>query len=887
MANEDNAIAVWLQVHHILSKQKSVELATKLHDELIDSLGSLKLFMTGGSDGIAVTVLNNLGIPTAVQRNIVSLLEYVDNEGNSITVKSVDELSVMDVSILVQKIFPEEGAYSASFHANRINGFVLKCVDSASKLVEYGIQSPIHAENFLKSLSLWKTRGVPKKYFSSASCVDADHHQRLECVIETQHTGNAKVGQHSENAKVDQHTGNAKGGQHSENAKVGQHSEYAKVDQHSENAKVDQNTGNAKVDQHSENAKGDQHSENAKVDQHSENAKVDQHTENADEAEGANAAVVRREVGINSAVQVAGAATTTTTDAPSTAATDAPSAAATDASWRPSNSHRHKFIGVSTINVLDKVVHEVSITVAQVKVYIGIFNRLQDAVRAHDRALIRAIGPACCNESMLNFSLVRYKNDPETMFSVYDDQLNEALLTKSDWTGPKPLHHELFTFGAPLIVATANEKKRTNAVTIDGGAKKRATAAHTKNAQVDQHTENADEDQDVNATVVQREVGVDSAVQGASRDKRAAVIAMVARAVGRAAANEKKRAHATSIDADAKKRATVVVEPEQLVPSMEDPEEIVPSSSSKKGSLVDTTSLLPPTQVVLPVEHVITQPLQEQSSSVTKEAEEDSSRTRSLSVSSDFSSPVKIPRKTAEARKAFQRFKPSQRSMMNRKVVMNPKTAVDSTPASIDQPSMDPPVIRILMRGAALNNSTQSNNDDEEVEANPLQRATASDFTFPPVSDVSVPVADAAVVSPVTDDDAVAVGEHAAAAAAATIYGGGFPLSMEEDSDSDSDASYAIPLRGFELNSSHKLPTTTGSTPSSSSTSSFASTPTPSSTSSSASTSEHSSSSSSSSAAELFFKASEESVMIEALADFNRTAEAGACRARYVLYVCR
>jgi hypothetical protein len=152
---------------------------------------------------------------------------------------------------------------------------------------------------------------------------------------------------------------------------------------------------------------------------------------------------------------------------------------------------------------------------------------------------------------------------------------------------------------------------------------------------------------------------------------------------------------------------------------------------------------------------------------------------------------------------------------------------------------MDPSVIHISALGAALINTSQNKNnyhDDNANNAAPLTEeveATASDFTALQVPSVDAPAADAVVVA--------------------------VPLSMA-DWESDSDASYAIPLRGFELNGGNQLPTSATSS---------------------------SSQQSSSSAAELFLKASAEAVMIGALVDFNRSAEAGTCLVRYVKHACR
>jgi hypothetical protein len=167
---------------------------------------------------------------------------------------------------------------------------------------------------------------------------------------------------------------------------------------------------------------------------------------------------------------------------------------------------------------------------------------------------------------------------------------------------------------------------------------------------------------------------------------------------------------------------------------------------------------------------------------------------------------------------------------------------------------MDPSVIHISALGAALINTTQNNsNDDDDDDANnaaPLTEEVEATVNALLVPNMEAPAADAVVVA--------VEGAHIPAIDAEVSHDvGGLSMSMA-DRDSDSDASYAIPLRGFESNGGNQLPTSATS-----------------------SSSQHSSSS----VADLFLRASAEADMIGALVDFNRSAEAGACRARYVKHV--
>jgi hypothetical protein len=77
-----------------------------------------------------------------------------------------------------------------------------------------------------------------------------------------------------------------------------------------------------------------------------------------------------------------------------------------------------------------------SITLYGRTIQIGTFIDSEMASIAHDRALIRALGPKQCQTTDLNYPLTYYSKDPLDSFAQYDSLIKAALFGTS-WSGPK------------------------------------------------------------------------------------------------------------------------------------------------------------------------------------------------------------------------------------------------------------------------------------------------------------------------------------------------------------------------------------------------------------------------------------------------------------------
>lgn len=83
--------------------------------------------------------------------------------------------------------------------------------------------------------------------------------------------------------------------------------------------------------------------------------------------------------------------------------------------------------------------YEARITLFEHEIELGQFASEHEAAIAHDRALMRAIGPKHCRSDELNFPVVYYASDPLHEFSQYDSVLKQGLFGSSEgcWNGPK------------------------------------------------------------------------------------------------------------------------------------------------------------------------------------------------------------------------------------------------------------------------------------------------------------------------------------------------------------------------------------------------------------------------------------------------------------------
>ena len=85
----------------------------------------------------------------------------------------------------------------------------------------------------------------------------------------------------------------------------------------------------------------------------------------------------------------------------------------------------------------DEVIYSANMNFQGRFVDLGIFHSEEAAARAHDRALIRAIGPSNCRSCDLNYPINLYSSEPLSRFTDFDELL-KAQLTVTSWNGLKP-----------------------------------------------------------------------------------------------------------------------------------------------------------------------------------------------------------------------------------------------------------------------------------------------------------------------------------------------------------------------------------------------------------------------------------------------------------------
>ena len=101
-----------------------------------------------------LAIFDDVGLPKTVQPMVKAKILSMNR-------KRLDTLSVNEVQILLKNVFPEDTQYGDNFEARKINGFVLRSVQNANTLTDWGIDSKIYADALLVHLSSWKEFGVP------------------------------------------------------------------------------------------------------------------------------------------------------------------------------------------------------------------------------------------------------------------------------------------------------------------------------------------------------------------------------------------------------------------------------------------------------------------------------------------------------------------------------------------------------------------------------------------------------------------------------------------------------------------------------------------------------------------------------------------------------
>jgi hypothetical protein len=78
----------------------------------------------------------------------------------------LETLTTREVQLVLSGIFPD-GEYADMFITKKINGFVLSTVNSAERLIQWGMPEEDHAQLLWQKLAHWKIYGVPLEYLEA------------------------------------------------------------------------------------------------------------------------------------------------------------------------------------------------------------------------------------------------------------------------------------------------------------------------------------------------------------------------------------------------------------------------------------------------------------------------------------------------------------------------------------------------------------------------------------------------------------------------------------------------------------------------------------------------------------------------------------------------
>ena len=88
-------------------------------------------------------------------------------------------------------------------------------------------------------------------------------------------------------------------------------------------------------------------------------------------------------------------------------------------------------------NLKNEIIYSAKIELQGRLVELGLFHSEEVAAKAHDRALIRAIGPSNCRTCNLNYPIGTYSQELSSQFMEFDEKLKTQLIATS-WNGLKP-----------------------------------------------------------------------------------------------------------------------------------------------------------------------------------------------------------------------------------------------------------------------------------------------------------------------------------------------------------------------------------------------------------------------------------------------------------------
>ena len=157
------ALGDWLVQNCNVGRKEATELEDRLRKKcFIESVGSLRQCAFSTPD-----VLDCLKLSKSFE------LILFDQLGAK-TSKPLTDVTVSEVSVMLQNVFPEQQQYSAALFRSRISGFVLSTATTCQRLMELGIREREHALRLLGHLSTWGKSGVPNHYLRVASFTSAN-----------------------------------------------------------------------------------------------------------------------------------------------------------------------------------------------------------------------------------------------------------------------------------------------------------------------------------------------------------------------------------------------------------------------------------------------------------------------------------------------------------------------------------------------------------------------------------------------------------------------------------------------------------------------------------------------------------------------------------------
>jgi hypothetical protein len=101
------------------------------------------------------------------------------------------------------------------------------------------------------------------------------------------------------------------------------------------------------------------------------------------------------------------------------------------------------------------------------KIFLGDYDTPEEAAQAHDRALIRCLGPMNCPDDKLNYSIRIYGHDKIELFSCHDLVLKQGLFGMSGWKGVQDCDFSFLIIAIPTYQEIQRMRLMKNQTSTD------------------------------------------------------------------------------------------------------------------------------------------------------------------------------------------------------------------------------------------------------------------------------------------------------------------------------------------------------------------------------------------------------------------------------------